>query len=213
MLALLATLVFFFCWAPSGRAQQGDNSQPSATVPSGWSVQKINEAEISQQVPYDEYIVGEGDVLRIDVWKEKDVSQPSVLVQRDGMISLPLLGSVKVSGMTLTQIRDMLTVKLARYLSKPEVTVAVSQVRSKPVYVTGEVRSPGIYQLTRPTSVMQLIIQAGGLTPYAHRRSVSVLRPVNDKMQKFRVNYKEVLKGNNSEENILLQPGDTVVIP
>jgi polysaccharide export outer membrane protein len=160
-----------------------------------------------------EYIIGEGDVLRIKVWKEPDVSQNSITVRPDGMISLPLLGVVKVSELTPSEIQEMLTSKFSRYLTKPQVTVTVAQIRSKSVYLTGEVKKPGIYQLTGPMDIMQLIIKAGGLNVYAHARNISVLRTVDGKTQKIHVNYKQLLRGNNIEQNVMLVPGDTIVIP
>jgi polysaccharide export outer membrane protein len=205
-------LVFAFCLAPSGMAQQGD-AQPSTAPPAGWSEQKMTEAEKAQQLGDPEYIVGDGDVLRIEVWKEPEVSQNAITVRPDGMISLPLLGVTKVSEMTPTQIQDMLAVKLSRFMNKPEVTVTVTQIKSKSVYVTGEVRKPGVYELTRPTNVFQLLIRAGGLSQYAHRKSVVVLRVADGKTQRLPVNYKQLLRGKNEEQNIILQPGDTVVVP
>ena len=160
-----------------------------------------------------EYVVGESDVLRINVWKEPEVSQPSVTVRPDGMISMPLIGVVKVSGMTPTQIQEMLTKKLERFLGKSQVTVTVVDVRSKSVYLAGEVMKPGVYPLLSSTNVAQLVIKAGGLTPYAHRKSVIVLRNVNGSQQKMPVNLAKVLSGDAPEQNIELMPGDTVVVP
>ena len=126
--------------------QSAGEPDTSATL-SGWPALKTRDAEKQAQGAPTEYVVGESDILRIKVWKEPEVSQPSITVRPDGMISLPLLGVVKVSGMTPSQIQDMLADKLSRYLNKPHVTVAVTQIKSKAVFLTGEVKRPGVYQL------------------------------------------------------------------
>jgi polysaccharide export outer membrane protein len=157
--------------------------------------------------------VGEADVLRIDVWKEPEVSRRGIAVRPDGMISLPLVGVIKVSGLTPSEIQEMLVAKLSRYLTKPQVTVTVEEIRSKPVYVTGEVVKPGVYQLVAPLDVLQLIVRAGGLTHYAHRRSLFILRTVGGKQEKLLVNYNRLLRTTNTSEIISLIPGDTLVVP
>lgn len=159
------------------------------------------------------YIVGEADVLRITVWKQPEISQPSVVVRPDGMISVPLVGDLRVSGMTPVQIEATLVEDLKQYVNEPRVTVTVAEVGSKTVYVTGEVQHPGAYPLVGPVDVLQIIAKAGGVTPYAHRRSVFVLRQVNGKKEKLPVNYSRIFHGKNPEQNIGLQPGDTVVVP
>ncbi len=159
------------------------------------------------------YVVGEADVLRVTVWKQPEISQPSAIVRPDGMVSLPLIGDVKVSGMTPTQIEALLVTKLKQYVNQPRVTVSVAEVESKTVYVTGEVARPGAYALTQRLDVLQLIAKAGGVTAYAHRKSLFVLRNVDGSKRKIPVNYKEIFNGNHPEQNIDLQAGDTVVVP
>jgi polysaccharide export outer membrane protein len=159
------------------------------------------------------YIIGEADVLRINVWKQPEISQLSVVVRPDGMVSVPLVGEIKVSGMTPAQIERTLISELRQYVNEPRVTVTVTEVGSKNVYVTGEVHHPGAYPLVGPLDVLQLIAKAGDVTPYAHRRSVFVLREVNGKKEKVPVNYSRIVHGKNPEQNINLQPGDTVVVP
>lgn len=159
------------------------------------------------------YVVGEADVLRVMVWKQPEISQPNAIVRPDGMVSLPLIGDVKVSGMTPTQIEALLVTRLKEYVNEPRVTVSIAEVESKTVYVTGEVAKPGAYTLTQRLDVLQLIAKAGGVTPYAHRKSMFVLRNVDGSKQKIGVNYKEIFNGKHPEQNIDLQPGDTVVVP
>jgi polysaccharide export outer membrane protein len=162
-----------------------------------------------------EYIVGEADVLRINVWKQPEISQSSIVVRPDGMVSLPLIGNVKISGLTTTQIETLLTSRLKEYVTEPRVTVTVSDTASKLVYLIGEVAHPGVYPLVGPVDVLQAIARAGGVTPYAHRTGIFVLRQTQagkDK-EKIKVNYKQVLRGKNAQQNVALLPGDTVVVP
>jgi polysaccharide biosynthesis/export protein len=169
-------------------------------------------ARASTPAPYG-YVVGEADVLRINVWKQPEISQPSVVVRPDGMISVPLVGDVKVSGLTTTQIEATLATELRTYVNEPRVTVTVAEVGSKTVYVAGEVQHPGAFPLLGPMDVLQIIAKAGGVTPYAHRKSVFVLRQINGKKEKVPVNYSRIFRGKNPEQNISLLPGDTVVVP
>lgn len=159
------------------------------------------------------YVVGEADVLRITVWKQPDISQPSVVVRPDGMISVPLVGEVKVSGMTPVQIEATLVTRLTQYVNDPRVTVTVAEIGSKNIYVTGEVHKPGVYPTLGPIDVLQIIAKAGGVTPYARGRKVFVLREVNGQKHKLPVNYTNIFHGKNPEQDIALQPGDTVVVP
>jgi polysaccharide biosynthesis/export protein len=159
------------------------------------------------------YVVGEADVLRINVWKQPEISQQNLVVRPDGMISVPLVGEVRVSGMTPVQIETTLVQELRQYVNEPRVTVTVAEVGSKTVYVTGEIQHPGSYPLVGPVDVLQIIAKAGGVTPYAHRRSVFVLREVSGKKEKLPVNYSRIFRGRNPEQNITLRPGDTVVVP
>ena len=159
------------------------------------------------------YVVGEADTLRINVWKQPEISQPNVVVRPDGMITVPLVGDVKVSGATPTQIEALLVSKLKQYVSEPRVTVTVAEVSSKSVYLIGEVARPGAYSLTGPLDILQIIAKAGGVTPYAHRKSMFVLRRVEGGKQKLPVNYTQIIRGKHPEQNLSLQPGDTVVVP
>lgn len=158
-----------------------------------------------------EYIVGEGDVLHINVWKEAEISQ-TVTVRPDGNISLPLVNEVPVVGLTPRQIQQVFTEKLMALMTNPQVTVTVVEVRSKMVYITGEVNKPGAYSVASPLNVLQLIARAGGLSDFANRKSIYVLR-AGDRNTRLRFNYKEVIKGKHNEQNVVLQAGDTVVVP
>jgi polysaccharide export outer membrane protein len=158
------------------------------------------------------YIVGDSDVIRVNVWKEPEVSQ-TVVVRTDGNISLPLINEVKVSGMTPLQIQDLVGEKLKGFLNNPQVTVTVIEIRSKRAFITGEVARPGTYSLNAQTTVLQLIAQAGGFTPFAKKDSIVVLRTEDGRQSRLKFKYKEVVQGKKTEQNIALHPGDTVVVP
>ena len=159
-----------------------------------------------------DFVIGASDVLNINVWKEPEISQ-SVVVRPDGKISLPLIGEVLVSGLTPVQTQTLLANKLQSILTNPQVTVTVTEIRSRVVSITGEVVKPGAYPLLVPTTVLQLITNAGGLGQFANKKGIFVLRMVDGKQQRFPFNYSHVIKGEKPEQNILLHPGDTVVVP
>lgn len=158
------------------------------------------------------YIVGESDVLHVNVWKEPEVTQ-TVIVRTDGNISLPLINDVHVAGMTPVQIQNIIADKLKAFLTNPQVTVTVTDIRSKRAFITGEVARPGGYPLNTETNVLQLIAQAGGLTPFAKRDSITVLRYENGKEVRLAFKYSQVVHGKKAEQNVSLRPGDTVVVP
>jgi polysaccharide biosynthesis/export protein len=162
-------------------------------------------------VPSD-FVIGDSDVLNINVWKEPEISQ-SVVVRPDGKISLPFIGEVMVSGLTPVQTQALLATKLQALLTNPQVTVTVTEIRSRMASITGEVVKPGAYPLLVPTSVLQLITNAGGLGQFANKKHIFVLRTVDGKQERYPFNYAQVIKGEKPEQNILLHPGDTVVVP
>jgi polysaccharide biosynthesis/export protein len=157
-----------------------------------------------------QFALGPADVLRINVWKNADLSQ-TVTVGPDGFISLPLLGDVHVAGMTANQLTEQLSERLEAYVVSPQVTVSVVEVRSRQVYVLGQVGKPGSYPLMTPVTVLQLIAQAGGLTTYANRKQILILRQSNGNTQRLRFNYASTINGDD-KQNIALQPGDTVIV-
>ena len=156
------------------------------------------------------YRIGVGDVLHITVWEEPQFTEVAV-VRPDGMISLPLVAEVPVAGMTPEAAETKLTERLEKFVHKPRVTVTVQDIRSRMVYVTGEVQRPGAYPLIDSMSVVQLIARSGGPTDFAKRNQVYVLRAGNG--ARINVNYRKVLKGQSPEQNVELAPGDTVVVP
>ena len=152
-----------------------------------------------------EYRVGESDILQVSVWKEPDLSK-TVNVRPDGMISLPLIGELKVMGMTSGEIQDAVASKLKSYLLNPRVTVEITEIKSRRVFITGEVIRPGLYPLAGPTTVLQLIAQAGGFTPFAKRKNIVILRPENGVQHKYPFNYSSVVMAGTRNRTFRSRP-------
>jgi polysaccharide export outer membrane protein len=161
----------------------------------------------------DAYVIGADDVLAINVWRDKELSRV-VPVRPDGNISLPLVNEVQASGLTAEQLQARLSEGLRKYLDHPEVTVIVQEAKSHHFNVVGEVQKPSFYLLSQPLTVLDAIALAGGFRDFAKRKKIYVLRAQPDgSEQRIAFNYNEVIKGRNVSQNILLQPGDTLVIP
>jgi polysaccharide export outer membrane protein len=158
------------------------------------------------------YVIGPLDVVGVLFWKDEDLSA-EVVVRPDGKISLPLLNEIEAGGLTPEQLRLRVLESARRFVEDPTVSVVVKQINSRNVYIMGEVLKPGTYPLGGPTSVLQLIAVGGGMTEFAARDDIVLMRTVDGQTVRHRVKYNEVLKGKNLEQNLLLQPGDTVVVP
>ena len=159
-----------------------------------------------------EYTIGSDDVLSIVFWRDKELTA-DVTVRPDGKISLPLLNDVQATGFTPAQLKDRIVEESKKYVEDPNVTVVVKQINSRRVFITGEVKKPGPYALTAPTTVLQMLSIAGGLGDFAKSEEIMVVRPENGKQISYKFNYKEVIKGKKLAQNIELKPGDTIVIP
>src|SRR6267378_316607 len=159
-----------------------------------------------------EYKIGPQDVLRIDVWKEAEVSR-SVPVRPDGKISLALLNDVQAAGLTPMQLGSAITEKLQKFISEPQVTVIVASINSQRIFVVGEVSRTGTYTLLPNMTVMDALSSAGGFTPFAKRTKIYILRKENGKVSSIPFNYKEAIKGRRPEQDIALKPGDRIVVP
>lgn len=157
------------------------------------------------------YVIGPEDTLYVNVWKEPDLTA-TLPVRADGMISLPLLNDVKAAGLTPMQLAASLTDKLKKYVADPRVTVTVTQMNSQRVYVTGEVSHSGAMTLTPDMTVLQALSSAG-FSQFANTKGIYVLRSENGQQKKYPVNYKKLIKGEDSSSNIMLKPGDTIVVP
>jgi polysaccharide export outer membrane protein len=158
------------------------------------------------------YLIGPDDVLGIVFW-ELPNHGGDVIVRPDGKITLPLLNDVQAAGLTPEQLRESIAAASAKYIRDPNVSVVVKQINSLKVYVTGQVTKPGTYPLTSPTTVLQVLALAGGVTDFAKKDKIVVMRTEGGQTRSYKFNYKDVIQGKKLEQNILLKPGDTVVIP
>ena len=158
------------------------------------------------------YVIGAEDVIDISVWKEPEITR-TIPVRPDGRISLPLLNDVQAAGLTPMQLAAVITKRLKKYLADPQVTVIVTEINSQRYYIMGEVTRAGAYPLLPNMTVLQALSGAGGFTPYAKLSGIYLLRTVDGRQVKFPFNYKEVLKGKNVDENRVLKPGDTIIVP
>jgi polysaccharide biosynthesis/export protein len=158
-----------------------------------------------------DYKIGPDDMLHVSVWKEPDLTE-SLPVRPDGKISLPLLNDVQAAGLTPSQLADAISTKLKKYMSDPRVTVIVTAMNSQKIYVLGEVTHTGTMALQPNMTVLQALASAG-FTQFANTKGIYVLRTENGKQQKIPVNYKALLKGASIDQNLVLKPGDTIVVP
>lgn len=158
------------------------------------------------------YRIGKGDVLEIHVWKEPVLSRET-FVRMDGMISMPLLDDLQAAGRTPMEVKKDIQQRLSEFLETPEVTVILKEATSQKFYMIGEIAKPGEYPLTTDMTVLQAFALAGGFTEWADKDKVMILRRENGQEKRIPVNYKEIVKGKNPEQNILIQAGDTIVVP
>jgi polysaccharide biosynthesis/export protein len=193
-------------------------AQNSANGPSGRDRQNANNAasdspSVNTQVKLQPgYTIGSGDILSINVWRETEISQ-KLVVRPDGMITLPLIGDVPAAGQTPEQLAAAITKKLEAILTSPQVSVIVAEVHSKYYSVIGEVAKPGEYPLTRPTTVLDAISEAGGFKDFAKIGKIYVLHLQNGKRIRVPVRYNQIVKGKGSDTDYELSSGDAIVVP
>lgn len=190
------------------KATEPPKSAPAATsaAPSGPPA-----VPTGPTLPAD-YVVGPEDVLSVVFWREREMSA-DVLVRPDGRISLPLLNDVEVAGLTPDQVRERVIEGAKKFVEEPSATVVVKQINSRKVYITGNVERPGPFPLLRPTTILQLISLAGGLKEFAKSGDIVVVRVDGAQQATFPFNYDDVKNRKNLAQNILLKPGDTVIVP
>jgi polysaccharide biosynthesis/export protein len=208
--------------AAAAPAAEGGAKSPPSNVPAAGSAPSPPAAEagtsitkptaVDRGVPND-YQISAGDVLHISVWHEPDATIPGVVVRPDGKISMPLLKEVAVLGLTPTQLEKQITQQLSKFLTAPDVTVIVTGINGQKIYFIGAVKKEGPLPYTYRMSVMQALSEAGGLTDYAKRKKIYVLRTENGRQFKLLFDYDAVLKGQRMELNIPLMAGDTIVVP
>jgi polysaccharide biosynthesis/export protein len=199
-------------WAQTTASQAPPADKPQVMT-RGISPAVPPAAPASRVSPPPGYVIGPDDVLGIVFWREKDLSA-DVVVRPDGVITLPLLEDIKVTGMTPAELKQKITAEASKLVTNPNVTVIVKQINSRKVFITGHVARPGAYPLTAPMTVVQLIALSGGLLEFADRSKIRVMRV--DKMsgaETHKVNYKQLANGEDLKQNIELKPGDTVIVP
>jgi len=174
--------------------------------------QATKQATAVSTVAAGEYHVQPGDVLFISVWREETL-QREVVVQPDGVIRFPLAGEVNAKGLSLSEVEQRLANQLSKYIPDPALSVSLVQSLGNRVYVVGRVNKPGEYALSRDIDVMQALALAGGVTPFAKKSKIKILRAVKGKQEVLLFNYKEVESGERISQNIFLVPGDTVIVP
>jgi polysaccharide biosynthesis/export protein len=203
--AVVLMLMGSIALAQDAPAQPAANSASDKTA----TDKATNAASTSPAGP--EYVIGPEDVLHIAVWKENDLTA-TLPVRPDGKISLPLLDDVQAAGLTPKRLADLVTEKLRKYIADPRVTVVVTQINSKRIYLIGEVLHPGAMPMLPNMTVLQALSSAG-LNQFANTKRIYLLRTENGKQQKLPVNYRKLVKGEQIEQNYVLQPGDTIVVP
>jgi len=191
---------------PSSPARTQPTTTPTTAAPST-STPSTPATRPAPAVTAD-YRIVPGDKLSVQVYKDTNLSQ-QLQVRPDGKITLPLVDDIKVVGLTPDQLRAILTEKLKPFITIPRVTVAVSQINSRKVYLIGEVLKTGTFSINSSTTVLQILAQAGGVKDFAKRKDIYVLRHEQGKQLRYRFNYNEVIRGQGSEQNISLRPGDT----
>jgi len=208
---LLSVVTFAVMAAAPGAHQTGQASRPApGATPPPAPAPAPRGATSGVAVPTD-YVIGPDDVLGVVFWRDTDMSG-DVTVRPDGMITLPLIRDVKAAGLTPEQLRELVQTQAKQYISDPNVTVIVRQINSRNVFITGSVLRPGSYPISGEMTVLQLIALAGGLGEFADSKNISVNR-VTGGTKYFRFNYNDVAKGKKVEQNIVLKPGDTVLVP
>jgi polysaccharide biosynthesis/export protein len=203
LIALVLVGVEIAAMAAQSDAKPTDNKPPAAPSP------EISKPTKPAAEPT--YVIGADDTLHIDVWKEPDLTA-TLPVRPDGMISLPLLNDVQAAGLTPMQLAGSITDKLKKYLADPRVTVVVTQMNSQRYYVTGEVVHGGAQALLPNMTILQALANAG-FTQFANTKGIYLLRQERGRQQRIPINYKQLVKGEAMGQNIIIKPGDTIVVP
>ena len=193
-------------------AQASAGAKPATPAPAPSAAKPASPASAPGVTPPAGYVIGAEDVLTITVWRENDMSGDAV-VRPDGIITLPLVNEMRAAGLTPEQLREQLTVAVAKYVADPSVSVSVKAINSRKAYIVGQVSKPGPYPLVAPMTVMQLITIAGGLLEYADADNIVILRRENGKDTSYLFNYRDIEKRRRLTQNIELKPGDQVIVP
>lgn len=206
-----ARSIFVGCTIATAFGTTAVTSFAQSSTPATAAVGTASTSVASVSTPTD-YVIGPDDRLSVLFWRDKDISA-DVVVRPDGKISLPLLNEVQAAGFTPEQLRTHVADVASKYIEQPNVTVVVREIHSRNVFITGKVTKSGTFTLTNDMTVMQLIALAGGLLEYADERNIVVIRTDGGRQQYHHFNYHEVIAHKNPQQNIVLRPGDTVVVP
>lgn len=201
---LMSMLVLLLALAPAMAQEKPEQKKNNDGSGNGSPVKPVIEEQ--------GYVIGATDGITVSVWKEPELTL-SLVVRPDGMISIPLLGDVRAAGLTPMQLSTALAEKLRKYVNEPQVTIIVNSINSRIIYLVGEVNRAGTYPMLPNMTVLMALSGAGGFSQFADTKKIYVLRFEDGVQKKFPFNYKEVIKGKRPEENILLKPGDTIVVP
>ena len=188
---------------PAATQAAEDNTKPAAENPG-------EEKGVTPVAPVDPkaYIIGAEDIISIRVWREPENSG-LFTVRPDGKISVPLIGEIAAAGLTPEKLSESIAQGLQKVMVHPEVTVGVERVNSKKYYIQGEVNKPGSYPLVIDTTVLEALVNAGGFREFANTKKIIILRGT----ERLKFNYHEVTKGKKMEQNILVKPGDQIIVP
>lgn len=183
----------------------------AAAPPAGAEQPVVQKKPLVQQEPI--YRIGPSDHLEIVTWREEMLTRKDVLVRPDGRISLPLTDDIMAAGLTLMQLKYRITKALSRYLEAPQVYIVLTDPRHWQFSVLGNVKKEGNFQMLKPTDVMQALATAGGFNEWADKDEVFIMRGVGPRQQRFLFEYSEVISGEKREQNLILKPGDIIVVP
>lgn len=209
----ISTVLSFCLIFSSAVFAEQDIAAATASVPASSAVKEPAAAIASETNNLANYPLAPGDALEISVWKEEGLQQQQILIAPDGTIIYPLIGTVIAAGKTITELKDTLAAKLADYIADPSVTVKLMNNQGNAVFVIGKVNKPGQVFSGRRIDVLQALSLAGGLTVFADDDSISIQRRVGNEIKVFPFDYANVIKGEDLEQNILLEAGDTVTVP
>lgn len=202
-------LLISFGVVPVDGAPQPGQKQPEIP-PVAASKPSETEAAAKAPAPVDPktYVIGAEDILVVRVWREPDLSG-TVAVRPDGKMTLPLVGEVQAAGLTPEKLQESVTEALLKFMNRPQVMVSVQSVQSKKYYISGEINKPGSFPMVVPTRVLEALSHAGGFKDFANTKKIVILRG----SERLKFNYKEVVEGKNTKQNIFLESGDHIIVP
>ena len=219
-LIVFLSVIYVFCFFiytqdvaaenPAEKIQKSEASDTSKKITDNIQTKDNNKVAGDVVNDNDKYIIGPEDVLDIFVWKEESLTK-TVPVRIDGKISLPLLDDIQASGRTPLQLKDELTKRLSGFVDNPTVTVTVKEANSYRVFISGEVKQPGIVRIRSEVTLVNLIIMVGGFTEWANKRKILIITKENGKEKRITANYNKIIDGDIPD--IVIKPGDTVIIP